>query len=70
MEVFVYTIYFVGILAALSALVVRVMASLPMAVLMRGQDAGRFAEFGAPQASKLERAPQLTTIDVPRARAA
>jgi len=70
MEVFVYSVYFVGILAAFSALIVHVIASLPVAVLMCGEHAGRFAELGAPQLTKLKPAPRLRTIDLPKARAA
>jgi hypothetical protein len=70
MELFVYAVYLVGMLAALSALIVRVIAALPTEVLMRGAHAGMFAEFGAAEMTKLSPEPRMTTIDVPRARAA
>lgn len=73
MEVFVYSIYLIGILATFAALIVNLYALVPTAVLMRGEHAGRYADLGASQATK---APvswigrRAATVDVPRARAA
>jgi hypothetical protein len=73
MEVFVYFVYLIGILAAFSALIVRVFASLPTELVVHGEHAGRFADLGAPQAAKGRKTMsggRVTTIDVPKARAA
>ena len=72
MELVVYTVYLVGILAAFSALVVSIYASVPISVLMRGEHAGRFAGLGATQVrtSGTSSAGRLATLDVSRASAA
>jgi uncharacterized membrane protein len=73
MEVIVYAVYLVGILAAFSALVVRIFAAVPTEVLSRGEHGGRFADLGAAAAATY-RTPnggsRRTTFDLPKARAA
>jgi hypothetical protein len=73
MEVIVYAMYLIGILAAFSVLVVRVYASLPADVLIRGEHAGRFADLGAAQAAargKPTGGSRLTALGMPKARTA
>jgi hypothetical protein len=73
MELVVYTVYLVGILAAFSALVVSIYASVPIAVLMRGEHAGRFADLGEKQVrtrGTSSAGGRLATLDVSSARAA
>ena len=73
MELLVYMVYLVGILAAFSALVVFIYASVPVKVLMRGEHAGRFADLGAAQVRTRgtpSAGSRLATLDVPIARAA
>ena len=73
MELVVYMVYLLGILAAFSALVVFVYASVPTKVLMRGERAGRFADLGLDGANPRGTpgaGSRLTTFDLPRARAA
>ena len=73
MEVIVYTVYLVGILAAFSALVVSLYAAVPAEVLMRGEHAGRFADLGATPADSPgtpSAGSRLTTFELPKARAA
>ena len=73
MEVVVYAVYLLGILAAFSALVVFAYASIPTRVFMRGEHAGRFADLGTdsmnprgtPGAGR-----RVTRFDLPRAHAA
>lgn len=73
MELFVYMVYLIGALAAISALIVRLYALVPTDVLMRSEHAGRFAELGAGQAAKRSTpsaGSRLTSFDLPKARAA
>jgi hypothetical protein len=73
MELFVYAVYLVGILAAFSALVVSIFASVPVSVLMRGNRAGRFADLGATPVSTRGTSSaggRLATLELPTARAA
>ena len=51
MEVIVYAVYLIGLLAAFSALVVSAFAHLPADMLVRGARAGRFADLGALKSS-------------------
>jgi hypothetical protein len=73
MEAFVYTVYMLGLLAAFSVLVVRVLAALPVEVLIRGEHGGRYADLAAAAAGRAT--PQmadakLTDFEVTKARAA
>jgi hypothetical protein len=73
MEAFVYAVYLIGVLAAFSAIVVRVLASLPTNILIRGEHGGRFSGlWAAPDATAAAPVAEtkLTTFDIPRARAA
>jgi len=73
MEALVYAVYFVGMLAAFSALVVFVYASVPTRVLMRGEHAGRFAWLSAVRGNpqgKPGTGNRLVSFEMPRARAA
>jgi hypothetical protein len=73
MELVVYTVYLVGILAAFSALVVSIYASVPVAVLMRGNRAGRFADLGAAPARTRDTSSaggRMVALELPKARAA
>jgi hypothetical protein len=73
MELFVYTVYLIGILAAFSALVVSIYASVPISVLMRGENAGRFPGLGATQVRSRDTSSadgRLATLDVSQASAA
>jgi hypothetical protein len=73
MELVVYTVLFIGLLASFSVIVVFGFARIPIDVLKRGEHARRFADLGSARVhspGKPAAGSPLTGFDVPKAHAA
>lgn len=73
MDLGVYSVYLVGVMAAYAVAVVRFFARMPAERLARGRETSRFAAWADPADVALDRltpSGRLVTVDVPKARAA
>ena len=73
MDLVVYAMYVIGLMAAYSALVVNLFVRVPLRTAVDDGEWGRFAEWAGSKAVSLDGltpSGRLVTVDVPQARAA